>query len=60
MDNVNLMDIQGPKLRLPGRQCDLVLATRISQLVTRICHLATENVCLVASWRQYKKVNFGP
>ena len=25
---------------------NLVLETRISQLVTRICHLATENFCL--------------
>ena len=39
---------------------NLVLATRISQLVTRIGHLATENFCLVTSWRQDKKVNFGP
>ena len=39
---------------------NLVLATKISQLVTRICHLATENFCPVASWRQHKKVNFGP
>ena len=54
--------LQGPKLRLPDRQWtkNLVLATRISQLVTRICLLATENFCLVASWRQHKKVNFGP
>ena len=29
-------------------------------LATTICHLATENVYLVASWRPYKKVNFGP
>ena len=27
---------------------NLVLATRISQLVTRICHLVIENFCLVA------------
>ena len=36
----------------------LVLATIISQLVTIICHLATENNCQVARWRQHKKVNF--
>ena len=34
---------------------NLVLATSISQLVTRICHLATENFCLVASWHLHKK-----
>ena len=52
----------GPKLRLPVANAtkNLVFATRISQLVTRICHLATEKFCLVASWRQHKKVNFGP
>ena len=52
---VNL-HVPGPKS--PMQLKILVLATRISQLVSRICHLATENFCLVASWCQHKKVNF--
>ena len=49
-----------PEVLVANATKNLVLATRISQLVTRICDLATENFCLVVSWRQHNKVNFGP
>ena len=56
---VSLVSVQNCAFVVANVTKNLVFATRISQLVTRICHLATENFCLVVSWHQHKKVNFG-